>query len=70
MQHKENMDQSSGSTRDVLRGEWISFADFRWGVREGNAKDARGQEGGNVFECTGREPTGEAGSQAAPNRLL
>lgn len=42
----ESGDQSTGV---MPRGEWISFADFRLGVREGVTKDARDKEDGNAL---------------------
>lgn len=43
--HNVGMRRSGGPPGDKPRGEWISFADFGLGVREGIAKDA-GEQGG------------------------
>lgn len=42
----ESVGQSTG---DMPRGEWISFADFRLGVREGVTKDAGDKEDGDAL---------------------
>lgn len=47
----ESVDQSTG---DMPRGEWISFADFRLGVR-GRHKGCQGQGEWQCLKYTGRE---------------